>query len=234
MSRRVLGLIGLFGLGWGCCAQAQQMTAAKIVFRDAGPYAQADLERVAGVHPGSKMVLADLQAAAQRLADTGCFDEVKIDSQGAAPALTVIFLLKPSAAGEVHPVEFANLVWFTPEELQGIVHKAAPLSANGLPELTAVLDAVSAGLEAALAAKGVVRATVAHSVATASSSAPRTAVVFRAQRPYVVLGAVALEGVSAAVAAGARQVLYTGLGDPDAASPFLAAVDHVDAEPTAN
>ena len=190
------------------------MTAAKIVFRDAGPYAQGDLEHVAGLHAGSRMVLADLQAAAQRLADTGCFDEVKIDSQGAASALTVIFLLKPSAAGEVHPVEFANLVWFTPEELQGIVHKAAPLSAGGLPELTAVLDAVSAGLESALAAKGVAGATVSHSVVTASSSAPRTAVVFRVQRPYVQLGAVTLEGASGVMAPAEAKVISVLKGKP--------------------
>ena len=205
MFRRVVGLVGLLSLGWGWGAWAQQMTAAKIVFRDAGPYAQADLESVAGIHPGSKMALVDLQAAAQRLADTGCFDEVKIDSQGAASALTVIFLLKPTKDG-LWPVEFANLVWFTPEELQGIVHGAAPLSAKGLPELTAVLDSVSVGLEAALAAKGVAGAKVSHRVATASSAAPRTAVVFRVQRPSVQLGAAALEGVSAEMASAETKV----------------------------
>jgi outer membrane protein assembly factor BamA len=190
------------------------MTASKIVFRNAGAYAQADLERVAGLHAGSKMVLADIQAAAQRLADTGCFDAVNVDSQGAPGALTVIFILKPSAGGSLYPVNFPNLVWFTPSELQEIVHQAVPLSSNGLPDSTATLESVSAALVTALAAKGVTDATVRHTVATASSASPETRINFLLQRPYVFWGKVSLAGLPPEIAP-AETKLITKLGaDP--------------------
>jgi outer membrane protein assembly factor BamA len=197
MFRRVLSFAALLSAGAGGWVQAQQMTASKIVFRNAGGYAQADLERVAGLHAGSKMVLADIQAAAQRLADTGCFDAVNVDSQGAPGALTVIFILKPSAGGSLYPVAFPNAVWFTPEELQEVVHRAVPLSSNGLPDNTATLDSVAAALVAALGAKGVPDATVRHAVSTASSNLPETRIFFDLQKPYVHWGTVALDGVPA-------------------------------------
>ena len=189
----LLGLLGSF-------AQAQQMTATSVVFRGAGSYAQVDLESVAGLHAGSRMTLADIQAAAQRLADSGCFDEVKVDSKGPASALTVIFLLKASPASEIHPAAFLNLVWFTPQELGEILHKAAPLSAVGLFETTGVLDRISESLVSALQAKGVSNAVISHTVAGATSIRPKAVVMFRVQRPYVRVGTLVLDGVSAALA----------------------------------
>ena len=177
---------------------AQQMTAAKIVFKNAGPFAQADLEAVAGVHPGETVVLKDLQAAAQRLADTGCFEDVHVDSSGSPKALTVIFILRSAITGDLHPAVFENFVWFTPEELQAVVHKSAPLFAasSALPETSNVLDAVSAELQAALASKGVAGADVGHRLVLATDAQPETTVNFRVNAPSTPVSSVNLTGVS--------------------------------------
>lgn len=195
------GVVGLLLTG-ALGASAQQMTAAKVVFKNAGAYAQTDLERAAGVHAGQKLTLKDIQAAAQRLADTGCFEDVHVDSAGVASALTVIFLLKPAVGGDLHPVRFDNFVWFTPQELQATVRGSAPLyTAEGqLPEISNVLDGVSAALQAALASKGFPHAEVSHELVLASSARPLTTIEFRVNKPAVTIHSLSVQGVPAALA----------------------------------
>lgn len=179
----------------GTCAYGQQVTAAKVEFRNPGPFGQKELETVAGVHPGQKLALKEMQAAAQRLADTGCFEDVHLDSKGSPDALTLIFILKPSVSGDLHRAAFANFVWFTEAELEGIVQKSAPLFAGELPETEGVLDSVSAGLQQALVAKGMPDAEVSHKLILATSERPVTTVSFRVERPRILLSTLTVEGI---------------------------------------
>ena len=158
------------------------------------------------MHAGQTLVLKDLQAAAQRLADTGCFETVRVDSTGAASALTVIFLLKPATGAELYRAEFENFVWFTPEELATIVHRSAPLFTNKLPETTGVLDAVSTGLQAALVSKGVPNVEVTHQLLLATSARPESTVAFHVTRPAVRLQSVTLDGLAVASVSLANRV----------------------------
>lgn len=184
--------------GWsGATAQGQQRsTVSKLVFQNAGPYSQKDLEQAAGVHAGQKLSLADMQAAAQRLVDTGSFDNASLESKGQPDALTLIFVLKPSAAGDLHPISFGNFVWFTPEELMTIARKTAPLVGSGLPEGGVVLDNLSEALQAALVAKGIPGAQVSHTLILPSTASPVSAIQYRVEQPRVILRTIQLEGVA--------------------------------------
>src|SRR5216683_5400060 len=72
-----------------------QYTVKTIVFKDGAPYADADLQSTCGLKPGTPFTAADLQAAAQRLIDTGAFDDVQVALDGPFKTITVTFTLKP-------------------------------------------------------------------------------------------------------------------------------------------
>src|SRR5580698_1544322 len=94
-----------------------QYTSGKIIFKNPGKRSQADLESAAGIHSGQKVSTANLQAAAQRLIDTGYFDDVGVGVEGPSGALAVTFTLKPLDPQHLSATGFENFVWLTPEEL---------------------------------------------------------------------------------------------------------------------
>ena len=54
-----------------------QYTIKKIVFDGQNLYSQSDLEAASGLKPGQTLNNEALQAAAQRLVDTGAFDDMQ-------------------------------------------------------------------------------------------------------------------------------------------------------------
>jgi outer membrane protein assembly factor BamA len=175
-----------------------QYTVSKVVFKNPGPYLQPDLEAVAGLHSGQKTSTAGLQTAAQQLVDTGYFDEVGIDVQGANAAMQINFNLKPLDAQRLTPVGFENFVWLTPEELAATLHTAAPLFHGALPDAGTQADTINAALAAALAAKGVT-AVVTHATLEPSTSQPVRAIEFVVEKPTVRVRSIGLQGVSPAM-----------------------------------
>ncbi|HLI77375.1 MAG TPA: hypothetical protein VKV02_10560, partial [Acidobacteriaceae bacterium] len=196
----------------------------------AGPFAQADLEEVSGVHLGSKLNVAQMQAAVQHLVDTGCFDDIHLDSAGTPAALTLVFVLKPVANQFLYRAAFENFVWFTPVELRAIAHRSAPLFSDRVPESGVALDAVTAGLQAALAERGVTQAEVVHEFLPATSAHPETLVVFRVAQPRVVVQAASLDGVPAEFSAALSRIEaklkgspYVAKDEPDSTESWLLA-----------
>jgi outer membrane protein assembly factor BamA len=172
-----------------------QYTVGKVVFKNPGTYIQADLEATAGMHSGQKFSTDDLQTAAQKLSDTGYFDDVGAGLLGSVSAIQVIFTLKPLDASHLTPVGFENFVWLTPEELAAAIHTAAPLFHGGLPDAGTQADMIGAGLTAALAAKGV-NGVVTHRTLETSATQPVRAVEFRVDQPSVLVHSISLQGVS--------------------------------------
>jgi hypothetical protein len=75
---------------------AQTYTAAKIHFSDPGTFTQRQLEDASGLHAGTSFTADDLSAAAQRLVDTGYFDDISASLEGKFTAITVKFVTKPT------------------------------------------------------------------------------------------------------------------------------------------
>ncbi|HEY5330751.1 MAG TPA: POTRA domain-containing protein [Acidobacteriaceae bacterium] len=177
-----------------------QYTVSKVVFKNPGPYRQADLEAALGVHSGQKLSVADLQAAAQQLIDTGYFDDVQVGVEGSLGAAQIVLTLKPVAAEQLTRTGFENFVWLSPEELAAAVHHAAPLFHGALPDAGNQTDAINAALAAALAARGA-DAKVTHTTIEPSTAQPMRAVEFRVERPLVRVHGIVLQGVSPAMTA---------------------------------
>ncbi len=188
-----------------------QYTARKIVFSDPGPYAQQDLEAVAGIHAGQAFTTADLAAAAQHLSDTACFDTIDATLNGPVKAANVLFTIKPMPQSQMLRAGFQNLVWLTPAELTAAIHAKVPLYLGYVPEAGSMSDAVNDAIQQALAAKGVT-AVIAHSTIEPSTGHPGRTVAYAAVRPLVLLGSVTLTGIAPGMQAAMQKqsTLLTG------------------------
>ena len=187
---------------------AAQYAARKIVFQNPGGASQAQLEAVSGFHAGTKFSTADLSAAAQKIADTGFYDNVgaAVDGNNNA-ALTVVFKLTPSSPGEFLPTGFENFVWLTPDEITRAIQVKLPLYNGVLTEAGNQADTAADALAEALRAKGVtvgvaavgalpVQFKVEHETVEPTLEHPTRVLEFRVVNPMPVVQNIKLGGVS--------------------------------------
>jgi len=177
-------------------APAQEFTAGKIIFNHLGDFTQQQLEDVAAIHPGTKFTNDSLAVDAQRLADTGFFDNVGVTCEGPLQSLTVNFDITPIDHSRLLPVGFENFIWLTPAELLAAVHYQSPLFVGSLPENPALEDTIVAALTQALAAKGIAGARVEHETVEPTLAHPLRALEFRVTAPIPVVSNIKLDGVT--------------------------------------
>jgi hypothetical protein len=166
-----------------------------VVFNGAGPYTDADLLPIAGIYPGAVLTQSMAQAAAQHLYDTGLFADAQAETKVDGKSETLIFNLTPATESQLARPSFANLVWFTPAEIDAdlrqhvkLYNGRLPLAGNGL-----LVDAVQAELRRMLAAQKV-DATLSHSAIAPTDLHPYNAIEFRVTSPPVRLASATVIG----------------------------------------
>ena len=92
----------------------------------------------------------ELQAAADRLLQTGMFAKVNYSFQTRGDGLTVTFQLEEAPRV---PIYFDNLPWFSDSELADAIRKKVPYFDGTLPEAGGVVDQVSDALKDLLASR---------------------------------------------------------------------------------
>jgi outer membrane protein assembly factor BamA len=92
---------------------------------------------LAQLEKGSQVGKSELQAAADRLLQTGMFAKVNYTFQTRGDGLTLTFQLEEAPRV---PVYFDNLPWFSDGELADAIRKKVPFFDGTLPEAGAVLD----------------------------------------------------------------------------------------------
>ncbi|HEY2548278.1 MAG TPA: POTRA domain-containing protein [Candidatus Acidoferrum sp.] len=97
---------------------------------------------------GSQVGKPDLQAAADRLLQTGMFAKVNYTFKTVGDGLTVTFQLEEALRV---PIFFDNLPWFADSELDDVIRKKVPFFDGTLPEGGAVLDQASEAIKELLA-----------------------------------------------------------------------------------
>jgi outer membrane protein insertion porin family len=177
-------------------APAQEFTAGKIVFNHPGDFTQQQLEDTAAIHPGTKFTNESLAVDAQRLADSGFFDNVGVTCDGPLQSLTVNFDITPIDRARLLPVGFENFIWLTPAEITAAVRYQSPLFAGSLPENPALADSIASALAHAIAAKGISDAAVTHETIEPTLEHPLRAIEFRVSAPRPVVANIKLSGVS--------------------------------------
>jgi outer membrane protein insertion porin family len=171
-------------------AVAQKSVPEKITFSGT-TIPQRDLLAVTGLKPSVAVAQSDVQAAAQKLADTGMFSSVQFSFDG----VDLDYQLKP--ADGMEPVSYANFPWWDEKTLTAAVAAKVPLFHGEVPPESAMQQHVAAALTALLAEKGVT-ATVTGVPKKALGGGKGDGIEYHIDAPPVEVGSVHLSDVSAA------------------------------------
>jgi outer membrane protein insertion porin family len=163
-----------------------QAIDTKIFFSGAEPYTQKDLATVLGLHAGQLFNDNEVQAASQRLVDTGLFESVAMTGSGAGSARQIRFTIKVTPDEKLLKPSFANFVWFTPDELDRNLRSRVPLYRGLLPDSGNLSDSIGDALTAMLKEKGI-NALISHAIVEPTTQHPVRAVSFQIDSPTVTL-----------------------------------------------
>ena len=96
--------------------------------------------------PGSPFSVEEVDAAGQRLVDTGLFTRVSYQTRTAGSNVTIIFQVEEAKSTQ-SPVVFDNFVWFTDEELYIAIRREVPSFSGTAPDSGAMTDAIKQALQ---------------------------------------------------------------------------------------
>ena len=111
----------------------------------ASRYTHPEVVRLSGLEPGKAVTVADLDAAAQRMANTGLFQRVSYKYLTRAGQLTVTFDIEEPKW--TIPVILDNFVWFTDKELSDALRQLVPSFDGTAPDSDAVPEFIKAALQ---------------------------------------------------------------------------------------
>jgi outer membrane protein assembly factor BamA len=123
-------------------------------------YSSAQVATFGGLQTGATVDHDAIQAAANRLARSGLFSNVRYRFSTDASGLNVTFELQDA---ETFPIVLDNLPWITGDDLTGVLNQAGIPGKTSAPASGAIDDAIAQGLQKTLQAKNV-NATVAYAV----------------------------------------------------------------------
>jgi outer membrane protein assembly factor BamA len=186
-------LAALFFLATIPAAHAQY-SIASVTFKHPSPYTTPELLAASGLEAGQLLNQNSLGNAAQRLLNTGLFDDVTIDYANTARARAIVVTLKPTPDDKLLPASFENFVWFTPEELTAGIHAHVPLYRGLASDAGTLPDDIQSALQQMLAAKGVT-ATLSHTIYEPTNLHPQLTVNFKVETPAILLAKADLTGI---------------------------------------
>jgi outer membrane protein assembly factor BamA len=178
---------------------AQKFLPKTIQFKGDPEYSDPELLAAAGLKKGAVLTSAEMNEHSKQLMDTGVFDTLtfKFDGQD------LIFILVPSTT--LYPIRLENLPLTPGKDLDAVLHERFPLYHGKVPAEGGLLDNVRGALEEMLAAQGI-KAPVTATPAGSLGSRKLSAMSFAIAAPEVRVGAIHLEGVSAAMQAKVKVV----------------------------
>ena len=164
-------------------ALAQTYTPKQILIKGADGMDTQQLIGITALKPGP-MTKQDIEAALQRLADTGLFNDLNYTVSSDA----LIVNVTPSAAAQFVPVRFTNFVWWTPSELTTLIQARVPLYQGKLSLKGSMLEQVEAALVAILKQKGI------DAEVTPIEGISGNSVALAISRPSILLGNIDVQG----------------------------------------
>jgi outer membrane protein assembly factor BamA len=148
----------------------------------------AEALRIAALPTNAPLTKQQIEAALQRIADTGLFSDVGYT----VDATALVIKLTPSASSQLQPAHFSNFIWWQPAELESLLEAAVPGYHGQLPVAGTLTDQVKAALVALLHAKGVDATVDAH-----ENGFSADAVTLSIVSPSIVIGEVHLQNTLA-------------------------------------
>ena len=187
---------------------AQTFKLPAISFTGAPAYSQADLLKVLNLHAGDNATQAELDAAANRLNDTGLFADIHYQSGPRG----LVFAIKPMPTSQLVPAHFNNFVWWTSEELNAALKSRIPLYTGQVPLAGNMQDTITAALKAMVDEKGVTANIVA--IPNVPLGGTATAVSFAIDTPQVLIHSLNFAQVSPAMQPKLQNAIKNETGQP--------------------
>jgi outer membrane protein assembly factor BamA len=150
----------------------------------------AELLRISGLQQGVPLSKDDIEAALQKLGDSGAFDDLSYTVNDTA--LTI--KLTPAEGGKPLPVRFTNFVWWSHDELLRLLEERVPLFHGTLPLQSNQTGEVEDALVALLREKGIPDAQVKALPSSESLGEPMNAVALSISSPEILVGQLHFDG----------------------------------------
>ena len=195
------------------CASAtpslsQQVVLSQIKFTGDSTRTQAELLAFSGLKPGPSTQQA-VQDAAQKLGDTGFYDDVNFQSNGTV----LTYVLTPAAPSALLPLSVTNFVWWDDKDLLAALDGKIPLYHGGpVPIAGNTRAAIAAILEPIVAAKGVPEPKVSSQTVATLSGSHFDTIAYSIASPWVLIRQLTLLNGSAAMQPKLTRVVNSFLG----------------------
>lgn len=145
----LLALASLLALAPGVCAQpsssSQPGQLARVDFQGLERLKAEQVIAASGLKLGQAINVDILDAASQRLIDSGLFKKLSSRYRADKGQVTVTFTVEEAAAGV--PVVFDNFIWFSEEELHAAIRRDVPAFDGTAPESGSLADQIARSLE---------------------------------------------------------------------------------------
>jgi outer membrane protein insertion porin family len=196
---------------------AQTHVLHRVTFAGATDYTQEELLAFTGLKPGMAATQAQIEDAAQKLGDTGLFEDVSFSGNDDG----VTYTLKPAAA--TMPVRFGNFVWWQDDEVERELKGKVPLYHGGaVPVSGNTRQTIATALATMVAEKGVANPSVNSMLSSTKLGAAPDRIVFAIDAPAVVVHSVTFTGGSVAMQPKLEHVRADLAGQPwDEVESFL-------------
>lgn len=152
-------------------ALPQQFKIAKIEFEGLNRLSPEEVMAVTQLKVGQPFDLSALDAAAQRLIDSGMFKNVAYRTHATGDQMTITFRVEEAKIGSSR-VLFDNFIWFTDTELIGAIQRDVPTFSGTAPDEGDTVERIRKSLQRFLH-ENKIEATVSHIV---SQDSPGSAV----------------------------------------------------------
>lgn len=173
-------------------SQTYNPKSIRFVSTDASQHLDsAELLRISGLQQGVPLTKEDIEAALQKLGDSGAFADLSYTVN--ETALTI--KLTPAAAqSQALPIRFVNFVWWDHDELIRLLAARVPLFHGTLPLQGNQTGEVEDALVALLREKGIPDAQVKALPSSESPGEPMNAVALTISSPEILVGQVRFDG----------------------------------------
>src|SRR5687767_5321 len=122
-------------------AQQPSRKIAKIEIEGLVRLSADEVVATSGLKTGALFSLEELDAAGQRLVDSGLFAKVAYRTSTKGNLMTVVFQVEEAGGGQ-SPVVFDNFVWFTNDQLIAAIKREVPSFVGTAPDSGNMTDRI--------------------------------------------------------------------------------------------
>jgi outer membrane protein assembly factor BamA len=173
---------------------ANKLVALKVT--GTARYTNKEILAASGLQIGQNAADGDFREAAQRLGDSGLFNDVVYSYSSSGAGVRLEMQLADTDQSKLVPAHFENFVWFTDDELRTALQSRVPLFKRLLPIAGALPDRVSEALQAMLTEKQFPGRVNYLRESQDESGGPLSAIAYRVEEVSIRIRSVEFPGAS--------------------------------------